>query len=230
VQNGMLKYFSLAEAMRTGITITGTNQTGKTNLAMVLAEDLLDNGVRLLIFDPSRAWIKFADKHGFAVLSPRNESQFRIDLNESYVFDMGQRYVAEIQGFFEAFTKIVFAAKTHAPYLPQIFFIMEEAQVDMPLGCYRSKRYQEAMRLVTVGANFGLRFMLITPFPALVDKTPVKTTRQRYFFASDETNDIRYIRGLIGKTAYSLKRLKVGECYYNYGRILRKIRVPKWKP
>jgi hypothetical protein len=53
--------------------------------------------------------------------------------------------------------------------------------------------------LVTVGANFDLRFALLTQFSALVDEALVKTCDQRYFDATWESNDSAYLEGFLGK-------------------------------
>jgi hypothetical protein len=83
-------------------------------------------------------------------------------------------------------------------------------------GCFRStKKYAPMIDLVTVGANYNLRFGLITQFPAMVDKAPVKISQQRYFGWTTEKNDLDYIRKFIGKGYLDeIKNLRKGEFLY----------------
>ena len=83
--------------------------------------------------------------------------------------------------------------------------------------------------LITVGANFNISFGLITQFAAEVSKLPVKATQQRYFGLTSEPNDIRYIRGFIGKEqAEELRNLSVGEFIYSYRNKIQRFQT--WQP
>lgn len=93
----------------------------------------------------------------------------------------------------------------------------------------RSKKYQEALWIVTTGRNFRIRFGLITQWCALIDKTVIKFPRQRYFGYSDEKNDKEYLRNFIGDWVNELESLNVGEFVYDYGKTTRKVQVPRFR-
>lgn len=89
--------------------------------------------------------------------------------------------------------------------------------------------YDGVLDLVTVGANYGLRFGLITQFPALVDKAPVKIASQRYFGLTWEKNDIGYIQFFIGKEQGTrLKTLATGEFIYQPRGTTEKVKCSKF--
>jgi DNA helicase HerA-like ATPase len=108
------------------------------------------------------------------------------------------------------------------------FVVFEECQTYIPNGCLRSlKKYGAVLNLVTTGANFGLRFDLITQFASMVDKTLVKMCQQRYFGWSHEKNDISYARGFLTREWVDLlPSLQTGEFIYQKREETRKIRVP----
>jgi hypothetical protein len=97
------------------------------------------------------------------------------------------------------------------------FIVFEEAQTYLPNGALRlatrrSSPCEGVLDIVTVGANYGLRFGLLTQFPAMVDKAPVKITQQRYFGWTWEKNDVQYLKGFLSKAwIEKLQSLQKGE-------------------
>ena len=64
----------------------------------------------------------------------------------------------------------------------------------------RSSPCESVLDVVTVGANYQLRFGLITQFPAMVDKTPVKIAQQRFLGWTWEKNDVDYLKAFVVKS------------------------------
>jgi hypothetical protein len=71
---------------------------------------------------------------------------------------------------------------------------------------------------------------LITQFPALVDKPPVKITQQRYFGWTWEKNDVAYVKAFLGKDWIAkLQSLQKGEFIYQCRDKTELIRTQEYK-
>ena len=219
----------LEEAMRTGLFISGTSHSGKTNLGFILADRLMKEGVIVYVADPSQAWKNSSIPN---LLTVKWNSQIKWNdgtPKQSTVFDISRLTVLQQKMFVERFCKTLFNARVNSNYRPKTFLMLEEAHLYFPEGCMRAKAYQEALRIVTVGRNFNIRFGLITQWCALIDKTVIKFPRQKYFGYTDEKNDKQYLRNFIGKHVDELENLEVGEFIYDYGKTTKKIQTPLFK-
>lgn len=205
--------------------------SGKTNHAYQLAEDLMQAGAIVYVFDPSQAWMKKSSIPEYQRITlPFGITTLYRDPeipDDSTVFDISMLYVPQQQEFVEKFCRKLFTERTKSRERPQTFLIFEEAQLYLPEGRMRSKAAQELMRIITVGRNFNIRYGLITQFASTVDKLAVKMTKQRYFGFSDELNDVKYLTNFIGKKwASDLGSLKIGEFIYDYGTRTQRIQTP----
>ncbi len=225
----------LEEAMKTGIFISGTSQSGKSNLAFVVADMLMSKYVIVFVIDPSQVWkkssvpnmveVSYGKDVNFKDGNALNGKPFR----NGTVFDTSRLTVLQQKEFVEALCKNIFERRVNSKIRPQTFLFFEEAHLFFPEGSMRSKRYQEALRIITVGANFNIRFGLITQWCALIDKTVIKFPRQRFFGYSDEKNDKEYLRNFIGDTVDELETLEVGEFIYDYGKITKRVQTPLFR-
>jgi hypothetical protein len=209
--------FDITEAKDTGWFSCGTSQSGKTTLNKHIVDCLLRQGFIVDVLDVSRAWAYDSPLHEVITI-PHNGTDIDIPLGRSVVLDMSQLSFLERKRFVNAFVEVTYRAHMIEGYkrAPFRFILFEEAQTYFFNGCFRSpKSYSAPIDLVTVGANYNIRFGLITQFPALVDKAPVKIAQQRYFGWSTEKNDLDYIRKFIGKDWLSeIKSLQKGEFLY----------------
>ena len=225
--------FDLTEAKDTGFFICGTSQSGKTTLAQWLAKYMTDKGVAVYALDVSRAWPENRSIRN-VITVPHGGSEITIQPNRSTVIDMSQLSFAERKRFVNAFVEMLYRWHMAFGYkqAPFEFIIFEEAQTYFYNGCFRSaKHYAAPIDLVTVGANYNLRFGLITQFPAMVDKAPVKIAQQRYFGWTTEKNDLDYIRKFIGKERIDeIKNLKKGEFLYQLRNRITKFQSGKFSP
>lgn len=223
--------FNVKEAMDNGFFVCGTSQSGKTNLAKHLAKMLMDNGVNVIVLDTSQAWNKNAP---IETITEINTQRSVYGWNGSEVYDLSMLAMVDRYLFVDQFTQHLFKRHVDGFREPE-FIIFEEAQTYLPNGCMRlSLRkkpiYEGVLNLVTVGANYNLRFGLITQFPALVDKSPVKIAMQRYFGLTWEKNDVNYIKFFIDKEwAQQLKTLQKGEFIYQCRNTIERIQTPKFQ-
>lgn len=216
----------LDEAMKTGIAVTGTSASGKTNLGFVIADLLMKHGVIVFVVDPSQAWMRNSNVPNVVTVRWNSSVTWK---EQSTILDVSRLTVLQQKEFVEKFCKTMFNARVDSNYRPQTFIFFEEAHLFFPEGSMRSKKYQEALRIVTVGRNYNIRFGLITQWCALIDKTVLKFPRQKWFGYTDEKNDKKYLRNFIGKRVDKLESLKVGEFVHDYGKTTKKVQVPLFK-
>ena len=217
----------LDEVMKTGIAITGTSHSGKSNLGFVVADMLMKNGVTVFVVDPSQTWMQNSSiPNVVSVMWNRQITWQDGTAAQSTVFDVSRLTVLQQKWFVEKFCKTIFEHRVRLTYRPATFIFFEEAHLFFPEGSMRSKGYQEALRIITVGRNFRIRFGLVTQWSALIDKTVLKFPRQKWFGYTDEKNDKEYLRNFIGKRVDELETLGVGQFIYDYGKTTEKVQVP----
>lgn len=119
-------------------------------------------------------------------------------------------------------------------YPKKEFIVFEECQSYLPNGSFRlsirrNPIFEHVLDIVTVGANYGVRFGLITQFASMVDKAPVKIAMQRYFGWTLEKNDTQYIKSFIGKeNLKELANLQKGSFVYQNRGMVQMIQVEKF--
>ncbi len=219
--------YNVVEGRDTGFFIAGTSQTGKSTLAKHIVQQIIDSGDCVYVLDVSKTWSENSPIQ--KVYEYKNEdNDIELAPTVSAVLDIADLGFERRIKFVNAFTKMVtmWHRKQGHKKAPQAFIFYEESHTYFPNGCFRSPRkYAPCVDLVTIGANYNLRFGLITQFPALVDKTLVTITQQRYFGRTTEPNDLNYIKNFIGKKWIKddnpdrIQRFGKGQFLYNYNDI-----------
>ncbi|MFA5307268.1 MAG: hypothetical protein WC365_07515 [Candidatus Babeliales bacterium] len=223
--------FDITEAKDTGFFDCGTTQSGKSTLAKHQAEKLMDNGINVYALDVSKVWTLDSPIDNIIEV-PHDCATVDIPANQSAVIDLSHLgYVNRIKYVIQ-FCKAIYEWHMNKGFkrAPFEFVIFEEAHTYFFNGCFRSpKQFSPCIDLVTVGANFNLRFGAITQFPAMLDKALVKITQQRYFGWSTEMNDLNYIRAFVGreyvnpKNPDSVFNLRKGQFLYQLRNNIAKI-------
>ena len=219
--------FDAEEALKSGIYISGTTGSGKSDTAMKIAEFLMALNVIVVVFDPSQDWIeRSALKH---MLQPRMNDLYVWEgyvPQKSIIFDMSQLVEVEKEGFIEDFCKALMLQQSSTPKTDrkQYFLMFEEAHTYFPQGCMSARRHRNSTYMMTQGRNYGVRFGCITQFAALLDKKAMRYMKQRYFGYTDEPNDVNYIRQFFKKEERrwieeTLPTLKAGTFIYKNGAI-----------
>lgn len=221
--------FDLEEAMRTGVFISGTSGYGKTNLAFHLAHIMMRNGIRVVVFDPSQAWYKSSVPNAYRITDYKEFVKKGYPETDDIIYDLSILYVEQQKDVIKNIVKKEFMKAVNAEQRPKKIFVFEECQLLIPQGRLRSTEAQEILRLITVGRNFNLRFILLTQRPATVDKTCVSLCGQKYLARVDELNDVRYLRNWIGNNVKKLPSLDVGQFIYDKGSETDIIEVPLFK-
>jgi len=225
--------FDLKSALETGITVLGTRQCGKTTLALYVTDMLKSQVANLIVYviDPTRVWLtRKAKDFTVVAIPPRTREPVQLKWNWiNTIFDTSMLSTQQQQDFTEIFCSIVLNTliATQPQARPQVWIWFEEAHTPIPNFIFSSKRLQETKRLITQGANFSISFGIISQFPAMVDKLPVKATQQRYFGLTSEPNDTKYLRQYIGKEwASQLEDLNKGEFIYKHRKQIMRFQTP----
>jgi hypothetical protein len=225
--------FNVTQALDTGFFTCGTSQSGKSNLAKFLVADLMRAGIIVYVIDPSRVWL-----HDTPIRQtiPVYEMQGQIGpWYGSTVFDVSTMDVHEQIAFTNTLCMALNKRHIDGETVYKEFIVFEEAQTYLPQGSMRlstrkNNPLEGVLKIVTVGANYGLRFGLITQFPAMVDKAPVKITQQRYFGWTWEKNDVLYLKAFLGKEwAARLQSLQKGEFIHQNRMNTMLIKTPIFK-
>ena len=226
--------FSVEEALKTGFYVSGTPGSGKSDLAMLCADELRKAGVIVMVWDPSQDWLERYKPINYVITFKQPPYAIENVQLKSAIFDTSTLTVLQMQEVVDRFCWLLFnyQAKIPKEERKQFFLIFEEAQIIVPQGVMRSKRLQNVLRVITVGRNFKIRIGLVTQFAATVDKDALKSCKERYFGWTDEVNDVAYIGKIVGEEeAKSLRYYEPGNFLFNFPpkNILEKIKIDPYK-
>jgi len=206
----------VAEALQNGIYTVGSRGCGKSDLNMYVADQLMKEGIIVLVFDPSMDWLKRSNVQKYITVQPYTTISIP---SESTIFDLSIITPLQQREFVERFNHALFEYQIHNGN-QWYFCIYEEACQYFPQGCLRAKNMQYSVRLLTQGRNFKISMALITQFSSMVDKDCMKYMDQRFFGVTNEKNDIEYLKVFLGKNTQELKSLDNGRFFYfNKGKI-----------
>lgn len=179
------------QLLRNGGLILGSSGTGKSDLGMYVAEGLQQRGVTVYVVDSSQSWLNQSNI-GFAIQVPTN---LRAKVyNLSTIYDTSLLSVRDQKVFVEDLIGILYEYAARNPQSRSWkVLVLEEAQLIYYQGSLRSHRLPFSKQLLTVGRNFGLRYLAISQFSSEVDKLLVKMSGQRWFGWTWEKNDREYL-------------------------------------
>jgi len=203
--------FDTKEGMATTTFINGSRGIGKSDIAMCIAQELHNEGITVIVFDPSCDWVKRSSIEQYFTVKPYSDLPIP---ETSTIFDISRLTPNGAQRCVEGFSKKLFEFQIDNSAKRFYYIIFEEAQIYFPLSALSSKNTQNTMRLLTVGRNFGVSMCAISQFPALVSKELIKHSQQVWIGCCAEPNTVRYWSGIIGKSAEKLKDLQNGEFVY----------------
>lgn len=219
----------LKEGLKSGIFVSGGKQTGKTNLVKKIANEYIKFGCIVKVFDVSRAWLKSSLPYYQTI----NTKNLLLDFDSSVVYDLSTLYSEQIKQFIAKVIDIEFRHQVQTPEDKRKWrvYIFEEGQILVPANRLRSTEAQAVLRLMTVGANYKIAYVLITQRPVTVDTTALELCYQKYFGRCDGDNDLKKIRNWVGKeNLKELPNLKLGQFIYDMGSTTEKIETDLFKP
>lgn len=217
--------FDVAEALRSGFYVCGTTGIGKSDIAMYCAEQLMKNGITVIVFDSTQDWLTRSSIPYYQKIKMNQPIDIHLD-GASAIFDISALYPTEKQLFVEAFCGILYKHQASKQDRKPYFLIFEDAPTYLWQGSLRSNKCRNTSMLLTEGRNYSVRFGCIAQFSSMVDKNAMRYMKQRYYGFTVEPNDIKYLQGFCGEQAHELRNLKNGEfVYQNPNNELMKVQI-----
>lgn len=189
----------IEECKRSNILITGTNQVGKSRLAMALSDILMVNNWHVIVFDTVGHWKEQSNIPYFYKVS-ENTMQYIIP-EDNMIFDISMLLPSYQREFLEMVLHDLWQWKTKDRTVWSrrwMMIVLEEAQLYM--RNIRGLVSQNMMRICSVGANHKIRTLAISPSLTGLDCEFIRLAQQRYHFKlGNELNAKRRFRGYYGK-------------------------------
>jgi len=178
-----------AAALESHIGVLGKTGSGKSNLAKVVAEKLMQAGERVCAIDPTGTWwgvrlaadgkkpslfspVVFGGDHGDIPIGEQHGAVLAEAIGtsaDSAIIDTQQMTVGQRTRFFAAFAETLLRANRGPLHL-----IIDEAHLFAPQGKVNDPQsgamLHAANNLVSLGRGRGLRIMLISQRPAKLHK------------------------------------------------------------
>jgi len=235
--------FSTRQAQKRGTAVTGMPESGKTNIAKIQMDYLMEKGFNIKVLDPSQAWLESTIPNYVEVNSFTDLTTVPNPLNKSVVYDISRMFPDEQKIFVGIIIEDDFQKLCEIPNLREmskypsywIIYVIEEAQMVVPSGSLRANYAQQTFRMVSVGRNFLQRYVLLTQRPADISVKALSRAGQIYFGQHWEENDIRKISRLLNikykECKPLLQSLQIGEFIYlnPYDKMKVKIESPEFK-
>jgi len=223
--------FDLNEAMKSGVIVSGTTGTGKSDVGMYLTDELMKEGIIVVCFDSSQDWQKRSSIPQYQTLTIPH-----IDTvpENSVIFDISRLSVQGRQNLIESFSETLYRCQSMNPSRKQYFLVFEEGSSYFREGFMRGKRFSNTAMLMSEGRNYGVRFMVITQFFASIDKMSMRYMRQRYFGSTNEPRDVEYITRFFSREQKqeiekTLRSLDAGAFLYMNGSETKRINISPYE-
>jgi hypothetical protein len=207
--------FDTKEGMTTTTFISGSRGVGKSDVAMKISDQLMKEGILVVVFDCSGDWVKRSGIRRYLKADPLSDLAIQ---DQNVIVDTSMLTPMQQQNCVEWFCRKLFEYQLNSA--KRFYLIFEEAQIFFPLNSLRSLRAQNTMRILTTGRNFGVSLCAISQFAATIDKELVKHAGQIFLGYASEQNTLAYWKGILGKKAEDLKKLQNGQfVYFNRNKI-----------
>ena len=207
--------------------VAGGRKSGKTNLGILLVDQLLENGVQVKVIDSSRQWLKRSSVPYYVKVASARVSSYGLfaiwDLPNVWdcVYDCSRLTTAQLREFVQGMMENDFHEAVildEQGVQVKACYVLEEAQNLVPNSALRSYSFQEISRFVTQGRNFGLSYIALTQRLASVDSNLVEISGLKYFGKTEGDNNRRKAKAWLPKEYLNKARdLKTGEFLQQYG-------------
>lgn len=213
----------LKEAQKSNILISGTNQQGKSLCAMGLSNLLMRNSWQIYVFDNVGHWReKSSIDKAFTI--KEKTAKCTLSIGESVIFDISLLKPSQQRKFVEQILEQTWLFRVLTKPKTWLMIVFEEFQ--LYARNIRGNVSENILRMMSVGANYKVRCMGITPDLSLIDCAMIRLTTQRYHFRlGNEPNAKKRFRAYYGKDwARVCQSLDVGFAIY-----VNKERMQVWK-
>lgn len=216
--------------------VSGGHKSGKTNLGILLVDQLLKNGVQVKVIDSSRQWLKRSSVPHYVKVASARVSSYGLfamwDLPNVWnsVYDCSRLTTAQMREFVSGMMQNDFQEAVildEQGVQVRACYVLEECQNLIPNSALRSYSFQEISRFVTQGRNFGLSYIALTQRLASVDSNLVEISGLKYFGKTEGDNNRRKAKAWLPKERLNKARdLQTGEFLQQYGSKITLEKVP----
>lgn len=216
--------------------ISGGRRSGKTNLGILLVDQLLNNGVQVKVIDSSRQWLKRSSVPYYVKVPLSRISRYGLFTIWSLpnvwdcVYDCSRLTTAQLREFVQGMMEHDFQEAVildEQGVQVKACYVLEECQNLIPNSALRSYNFQEISRFVTQGRNFGLSYIALTQRLASVDSNVVEISGLKYFGKTEGDNNRRKAKAWLPKEYLDKARdLPTGEFLHQYGSTITLEKVP----
>lgn len=192
--------FSLEEAQKTNILVSGANSSGKTYLSCFFASQFLKQGCTVICLDISGVWKHISDIPLYVQVE-KVDNQIKIPSispEQSVIYDLSTLRLSESKQVIDSLSLKIWDDRIKKPNPKQTFVFCEESEG--MLKTIRSKDAENLFRLIHVGRNINVRCTLITTDLALIDASVIRLCSLRFLGRlCIEENSRRKVRSMLGK-------------------------------
>ena len=216
--------YDFEEQKKTNTLITGTNSTGKSRLAMLLASRLRQKGFNVVAFDNSGAWREISDLPNYKLVP--NQDKIKISLHSNMLLDMSLLRPSNQRKLVDEVLEIFWINAVNSNSKQWQIIILEEFQL---YGRWLRGRLSENIyRIMSAGRNQKIRVIAITPSMALIDPLFIRLCGQRFHFKlAIEENSLRKFRRFYGGDyARIVQSLECGYALHYVKEKLRVVKIP----
>ena len=207
--------------------ISGGRNSGKTNLGILLVDQLLKNDVQVKVIDSSRQWLKRSSVPNYLKVGSARASNYGLfaiwDLPNLWncIYDCSRLTTTQMREFVSGMMQNDFQESVlldEQGVKVRACYILEECQNLIPNSALRSYSFQEISRFVTQGRNFGLSYIALTQRLASVDSNLVEISGLKFFGKTEGDNNRRKAKAWLSREHLNKARdLKTGNFLHQYG-------------
>lgn len=183
------------EARKSNMLVTGTNQQGKSRLAMALSDVLMRKGWQVIVFDNVGHWKTKSSVRTYFQVS--ETTMHYVLPRRSIIYDISLLLPSYQKEFVENVLMDVWKSRVNRNSSQWLLVVFEEFQ--LYARNVRGNVSQNILRIMSVGANHKIRCLGITPDLSLIDCAFIRLCGQRYHFRlGNEPNAKRRFRAYYG--------------------------------
>lgn len=216
--------------------ISGGRKSGKTNLGILLVDQLLRNDVQLKVIDSSRQWLKRSSLPYYVKVPMGKTSRYgsftiwELPNVWNCIYDCSRLSTVQMREFVSGMMQNDFQEAVvldEQGVKVKACYVLEECQNLIPNSALRSYSFQEISRFVTQGRNFGLSYIALTQRLASVDSNLVEISGLKYFGKTEGDNNRRKAKAWLPREYLNKARdLTTGEFLHQYGSKITLEKVP----
>ena len=219
--------------------IAGGRKSGKTNLGILLVDQLLKSDVQVKVIDSSRQWLKRSSAPYYVKVPMGRTSRYgsftiwELPNVWDCVYDCSRLSTVQMREFVSGMMENDFQEAVildEQGVQVRACYVLEECQNLIPNSALRSYSFQEISRFASQGRNFGLSYIALTQRLASVDSNLVEISGLKYFGKTEGDNNRRKAKAWLPREYLNKARdLKTGEFLHQYGSEIALEKVPLFR-